>query len=59
MRCGSSRAFFLPGFFVYKLQVETLLGCSKFPAINILNELVAEKIAVKSGSGPAVKYRLA
>lgn len=27
--------------------------------IKILNELVAQKVAVKSGSGPAVKYRLA
>lgn len=44
---------------ITRKDVETLLGCSKFPAINILNELVAEKVAVKSGSGPAVKYRLA
>lgn len=34
-------------------------GLLKFPAIKILNELVAQKVAVKSGSGPAVKYRLA
>ena len=44
---------------ITRKDVETLLGCSKFPAINILNELVAQKVAVKSGSGPAVKYRLA
>ena len=44
---------------ITRKDVETLLGCSKFPAIKLLNELVAEKIAVKSGSGPAVKYRLA
>ena len=44
---------------ITRKDVETLLGCSKFPAIKILNELVAQKVAVKSGSGPAVKYRLA
>lgn len=44
---------------ITRKDVETLLGCSKFPAIKLLNELVAEKVAVKSGSGPAVKYRLA
>ncbi len=44
---------------ITRKDVETLLGCSKFPAIKILNELVAEKFAVKFGSGPAVKYRLA
>lgn len=43
---------------ITRKDVEKLLGCSKFPAIKLLNELVAEKVIVKLGSGPAVKYRL-
>lgn len=41
---------------VSRKEVETLLGGSKFPAIRALNELLAEKKIVKTGSEPAVRY---
>lgn len=43
---------------VSRKEIEAVLGSSKFPAICALNELIAEKKIIKTGSGPAVRYRL-
>lgn len=43
---------------VSRRDVEGLLGCSKFPAICVLNKLIADNKIVKTGSGPAVRYKL-
>ncbi len=43
---------------VSRREVEAVLGCSKFPAIRALNELLAQNKIVRIGSGPAVRYRL-
>ena len=43
---------------VSRKDVEVLLGITKFPAIQVLNELLAEKLVTKTGSGPAVVYKL-
>ena len=40
-------------------EIEILLGKSKFTVIHILNELLKENKIVKTGAGPAVRYRLA
>ena len=43
---------------VSRKEVEEILGRSKFPAIRALNELIAQNKIIKTGSGPAVRYRL-
>lgn len=43
---------------VSRKEVEGMLGSSKFPAIRALNELIKENKIIKTGSGPAVRYRL-
>lgn len=43
---------------ISRKEVEAILGCSKFPAIRALNELLAQNKIVKTGSGPALRYRL-
>lgn len=43
---------------VSRKEVEVILGSSKFPAIRALNELIAQDKIMKTGSGPAVRYRL-
>lgn len=43
---------------VSRKEVEAMLGSSKFPAIRALNQLIAENKIIKTGSGPAVRYRL-
>lgn len=43
---------------VSRREVEAILGSSKFPAIRVLNELIAQGRIIKTGSGPAVRYRL-
>lgn len=43
---------------VSRKEVEIILGCSKFPAIRALNELLTENKIRKTGSGPAIRYRL-
>lgn len=43
---------------VSRRDIEIMLGSSKFPAIRALNELIAENKIIKTGSGPAVRYRL-
>lgn len=44
---------------ISRKEVEVLLGTSKFPAIRALNELLDAKKIIKTGSGPAVRYKLA
>lgn len=39
-------------------DVETLLSCSKFPAITILNQLLREQKIVKCGAARAITYKL-
>ncbi len=43
---------------VSRKEIEGVLGSSKFPAICALNELLTENKIIKTGSGPAVRYRL-
>lgn len=43
---------------ISRKEVESLLGTSKFPAIRALNKLIERGEIVKTGSGPAVRYRL-
>lgn len=43
---------------VSRKEVEAMLGCSKFPAIRALNELIEDNKIIKTGSGPAVRYKL-
>lgn len=43
---------------ISRKEVEGLLGSSKFPAICALNKLIEAKKIIKTGSGPAVRYRL-
>lgn len=42
---------------ISRKEVEKILGSSKFPAIRALNELLAQNKIIKTGSGPAVRYR--
>ncbi len=42
---------------VSRKDIEAILGSSKFPAIRALNKLIAENKIIKTGSGPAVRYR--
>lgn len=43
---------------VSRKDVETLLSCSKFPAITILNKLLDEGKIAKTGSARAIKYTM-
>jgi predicted MarR family transcription regulator len=40
-------------------DVEQIMGQSKFPAIQLLNKLLAEGKIIKTGSAKAVRYTLA
>lgn len=43
---------------ITRKEVESVLNCSKFTAINLINELLKENLIEKSGSGPSVTYKL-
>ena len=43
---------------VSRREVEAIIGSSKFPAIRALNALLAENRIIKTGAGPAVRYKL-
>ena len=43
---------------ISRKEIEGILGVSKYPAIRAVNELLAENKIIKTGAGPAVRYRL-
>lgn len=43
---------------ITRRDVEALFACSKFPALKIINELLAENKIIRIGSARAIKYKL-